>query len=393
MAGGLAARTGFDANVFRVVFVLLSVAGGTGFSLYMLAWVLIPRDGEPASIGRRALADRGALGPALAFAVALIGVLLTLQALGLSVVANLIWPTSLGLAGGVIVWRHAGDEEKADVRELVGQTPILGVSASRSRHVTVARVIVGGVLAAIGLTGLVATRHPTFATVRSLFAAALVAAGFLVAFGPWWLRLARELSDERRERVRSQERADMAAHLHDSVLQTLALIQRSADDPRLVTRLARAQERELRGWLFDDRPPGSFDSATVTTVAHAVAVIENDVESDHGAAVDAVVVGDCSLDDGLRALMGAGREAAVNAAKWSGSPTVSVYVEVEADRVSLYVRDRGAGFDPEAVDPGRQGIARSIRARMARYGGTVEIRSAPGDGTDVQLVMPRRPAR
>lgn len=393
MAGGLAARTGLDVTLFRVLFVVLSVAGGTGFSLYMLGWVLIPRQGDTESIGRRTLGDREALGPALAFVVALVGVLLALQALGLSVAANLIWPTSLGLAGVVIVWRNADEDERAELHELVEQTPLVGVGATRSRRSTIVRVVLGVVLVAIGLTGLVATRHPTYATVRSLAAAALVVAGFLVAFGPWWLRLARELADERRERVRTQERADMAAHLHDSVLQTLALIQRSAEDPKAVTRLARAQERELRAWLFDSRPPGSFDADTVATVSDAVAVIEYDVEAEYGTAVDAVVVGDCPLDDGLRALMGAGREAAVNAAKWSGAAAVSVYAEVEEPRVSLFVRDRGQGFDTTAVDPGRQGIARSIRGRVERHGGTAEIRTAPGDGTEVRLVMPRRPAR
>jgi signal transduction histidine kinase/phage shock protein PspC (stress-responsive transcriptional regulator) len=390
VAGGLAARTGIDATVIRVVFLVLSAAGGTGFSLYMLGWVLIPREGDPVSIGRRAMTDRHALAPALAFVTALIGILLTLQALGLTVAANLIWPTSLGLAGLVIVWRNAAPDEKSELHELMEQTPLVGASATRSRRATVVRILLGAVLVVAGLTGLVGTRHPTGTTVRTLLAAAVVVIGFLIAFGPWWLRLVRDLSDERRERVRTQERADMAAHLHDSVLQTLALIQRSADDPHTVTRLARAQERELRGWLFEARPPGAFDEATVSTLAQGVAVIERDVEDDVGTPVTSVVVGDCALDDELRALLAAGREAAVNAAKWSGASSVSIYAEVESSRISLYVRDRGKGFDPDAVDGGRQGIATSIRARMARHGGSAEIRSAFGEGTEVRLVMPRR---
>jgi signal transduction histidine kinase len=181
----------------------------------------------------------------------------------------------------------------------------------------------------------------------------------------------------------------MAAAIHDSVLQTLALIQRSSGDAREVTRLARAQERELRAWLFEARPPGSFDASAVTTLAQGVAVIESEVEESHGVPVASVVVGDCPLTGGLRALLAAGREATVNAAAWSGATTVSLYVEVEPARVSFFVRDRGRGFDPGAVGGDRRGISDSIRARMNRHGGTADIRSAPGRGTEVELVMPR----
>ncbi|MGH9018297.1 MAG: sensor histidine kinase, partial [Acidimicrobiales bacterium] len=244
------------------------------------------------------------------------------------------------------------------------------------------------VLVAVGLGGLVASRHPTGATVDAVVAPAVVLFGFLIVFGPWWLSIARDLAVERRERVRTEERADMAAAIHDSVLQTLALIQRSSSDPREVTRLARAQERELRAWLFDARPPGSFSPDQVTTLAEGVAVIENDVEESHGTAVETVVVGNCCLNEELRALLAAGREATVNAAVWSGTPTVALYAEVEPTRVSLFVRDRGKGFDPGAVAGDRRGISESIRARMVRHGGTAEIRSTPGQGTEVELVMP-----
>jgi len=180
----------------------------------------------------------------------------------------------------------------------------------------------------------------------------------------------------------------MAAAIHDSVLQTLALIQRSSRDPGEVTRLARAQERELRAWLFEARPPGSFDASQVTTLAQGVAAVESEVEESHRVAVESVVVGDCALSDELRALLGAGREAAVNAAAWSGAPTVSLFAEVEPTRVSLFVRDRGKGFDPAGVPGDRRGISDSICARMARHGGTAHIRSIVGEGTEVELVMP-----
>ena len=180
----------------------------------------------------------------------------------------------------------------------------------------------------------------------------------------------------------------MAAHVHDSVLQTLALIQRASDDPQQIIRLARAQERELRAWLFEGRAPGAI-SEEVASLAEGVALVQRNVEADHGITVQVVVVGDCALNDPLRALLDAAKEATVNAAKWSGADQVSVFAEVEADRVMLFVRDRGRGFDPTEVPEDRQGIAQSIRARIERAGGTVEIRSARGEGAEVALAMPR----
>jgi signal transduction histidine kinase len=210
----------------------------------------------------------------------------------------------------------------------------------------------------------------------------------VVVFGPWWLSLVRDLMAERQARALAEERARMAAHVHDSVLQTLALIQRSADDPQHVVRLARAQERELRSWLFEGRPPGSV-AAEATTVAEGVGLLQRQVECDHGIAVQVVVVGDCPLDDRLRALLDAAREATVNAAKWSGAPEVSIYCEVERRGVTLFVRDRGRGFEPADVPGDRQGIAQSIRARMIRFDGSASVRSAPGQGTEIELSMPR----
>jgi signal transduction histidine kinase len=131
----------------------------------------------------------------------------------------------------------------------------------------------------------------------------------------------------------------------------------------------------------------------VSTVSEAVGVIEREVEENHRVSVEAVVVGDCPLTEELGALLEAGREAVVNAAKWSGALTVSLFVEVEASRLSLFVRDKGKGFDPGAVGEGHRGIAESVRARMTRHGGTAHIRSAPGEGTEVELVMPRPEVR
>jgi len=389
VAGGLSARFGIDANVIRLIFAVLSLGDASGFALYLLAWLIMPRQGETVSIARRALSDRRTLALGFAMATLLGCVLIALVALGLGFVANLVWPVSVGAAGLVVVWRDTSDDEKRYLRDAVEQGSLPGLFERRTRRTLVGRVVIGAVVVLIGLGGLVATRHPNGASLEAVVWAAVVVLGFLVVFGPWWLALARDLAVERRERVRSQERADMAAAIHDSVLQTLALIQRSSTDPREVTRLARAQERELRAWLFDGRSPGSFDASAVITLAEGVAIIERDVEESHGAAVDSVVVGDCPLSDELRALLAAGREATVNAAAWSGADTVSLFAEVEPTRVSLFVRDRGKGFDPGAVGEDRRGISESIRARMTRHGGTADIRSSPGEGTEVELVMPR----
>ena len=180
----------------------------------------------------------------------------------------------------------------------------------------------------------------------------------------------------------------MASRVHDSVLQTLALIQRRADDPQQVIALARAQERELRAWLFGGRAPGSIDGQAMTLAA-GVRLIQQDVEVQHGVAVEAVTVGDCELDDDLAALLAAAREATVNAVKWSGAQVVELFVEVEPTAVSLFVRDRGRGFDPAAVPDDRKGLAESIHARMARRGGSATVRSVRGEGTEVSLTMPR----
>ena len=179
----------------------------------------------------------------------------------------------------------------------------------------------------------------------------------------------------------------MAAHIHDSVLQTLALIQRRADDPRTVVNLARRQERELRGWLFGT--PNSHDGDTLAT---ALETMTDEVEDLHRVTVEVVTVGDCPLSEPLDAMLAAAREALVNAAKWSRTDTISIYVEVEPSEVSLFVRDRGCGFDPSLVNGDHHGIAESIIGRMARYGGKAAVRSEPGNGTEVELTMARAAA-
>jgi signal transduction histidine kinase len=257
-----------------------------------------------------------------------------------------------------------------------------------SRRAAILRSVVAVVIASVGVGVIILSDHSLGGLGKGVVAAITIVAGFGVVFGSFWLRLGRELAEERRERIRNQERAEMAAHVHDSVLQTLALIQKRADDPRQVVALARAQERELRQWLFEDRRPTTVDGDV--HLAAALTAVEAEVEAAHGVAVESVTVGDCELDEDLAALVDAGREAAVNAAKWSGAATVSLFAEVEAERVSLFIRDRGDGFDLASVAPDRRGITESIQGRMTRHGGTVAIRTAPGEGTEVTLTMPRR---
>jgi signal transduction histidine kinase len=245
----------------------------------------------------------------------------------------------------------------------------------------------GVVLAAGGVVLLLATTGQLAAARNGFTATLVILTGIAVATAPIWRRLLASRWEERAARVRSVERAAVAAHLHDSVLQTLALIQRHADEPQAVSRLARSQERELRAWLYDPKVVREG-----STWAGLVAGMVAEVEADHSLIVDPVVVGDAPVDDALAGLGAATREALVNAAKHSGATGADLYSEVTPERVSVFVRDRGKGFDPTLVPDDRRGLRDSVHGRLARIGGTVEIRSAPGEGTEVELVLPRVPA-
>ncbi|HEX4811301.1 MAG TPA: ATP-binding protein, partial [Nonomuraea sp.] len=193
----------------------------------------------------------------------------------------------------------------------------------------------------------------------------------------------KELQLERRERIRQEERAEVAAMVHDSVLHTLTLIQRVAHDPREVTRLARSQERELRNWLYQ---PAQDADATVAAAVRRIAAEEEDA---HGVPIEVVCVGDLDIDaqGRLAAMLKAARQAMVNAAKYSESSSISVYAEVEGEEVTIFVKDRGKGFDLDAVPLDRMGIRESIIGRMERHGGTARVRTELGEGTEVMLTM------
>jgi signal transduction histidine kinase len=306
--------------------------------------------------------------------------LLLLREWGIWFSDAVVWPVILSAAGGALIWRQSTDDAPAVDRpaaaRAVPRTPSFSLPRDAVGRVFVgAALVVGGGLVFLWLNdALQPARDVLLAVVVVLIALTLILA-------PWWLRLVRGLTAERTERIRSQERAEVAAHLHDSVLQTLALMQKRVDDPREVAALARRQERELRAWLNGRRAAGE------ETVALALESAAAEVEEAHGVPIEVVAVGDAPLDERARALVAAAREAMVNAAKFAGP--VALFAEVDPERIEVFVRDRGPGFDPAAVPDDRRGVSESIVGRMERHGGRAVVHTAPGEGTEVELVMTR----
>jgi signal transduction histidine kinase len=382
----VAAWRGFNVTTVRIVFALIAlVSGGWGVALYVLAWLLVPAAGAERSVASKARADSRGIRLAVGLASVVILVLLVAGALNDGGFVRWAWPQVISVAGLVLIWRNASEEEQESLRHLVEPLGAIPGTKAPARWAALRLVIAGLLL--VGGMGWLFSAHASLALLRPLGGVVLVIAAIVLFLGPWWLRIARELMLERQARVRAEEREDIAARIHDSVLQTLALIQRRADDPHKVVQLARMQERELRSWLFEGKAPHEADADM--TVAAGVRQIQQDVEARYGVPVEAVTVGDCDLDDSLSALIAAAREATVNAAKWSGADVISVFAEVEPADVSLVVRDRGRGFDPDAVPADRKGLAESVHGRMSRRGGTAAVSTAPGEGTKVTLTMPR----
>ena len=385
VAAAIAGRIGRDVTTVRIVLVVAAVlSGGFVAAAYVVAWMLIPMAGSQHGLAGKALADRRGLALVAGFWSVLLVVRILGSVFKAGWLGSLLFPLAIVGAGLILIWRNAPEDEQAMIRRQV--QPLLGLTTGSRRTGLILRLTVAVILLAGGI-GALQSAHENVALLKPLAGVALLISAIVVLLGPWWLRIARDLVLERQARVRAEERADIAARVHDSVLQTLALIQRRADQPQQVVALARAQERELRSWLFDGRPPGSIDEAA-TTLTGGVRLIQQEVEAQHGVAVEIVMVGDCPLDHDLAALLAAAREATVNAAKWSGASVVSIFAEVEPAEVSVFVRDRGKGFDPAAVPADRKGVAESIRARVARHGGKAAIRSTPGEGTEVSLTMP-----
>ncbi|WP_377270896.1 PspC domain-containing protein [Peterkaempfera sp. SMS 1(5)a] len=433
VASGLAAHLGLPVAWVRIAFVLLFFADGIGVLLYAAFWFVVPIGiGEPARgagewayvggafvpgargvplykgsrgwIGRlreglqRTLQgetfglppDAAAatapprrttwenLGQLVALLAVVVGILTLLNALHIQAAKPYVWPLLTIGVGVALVWRQADDSR---------WQRWFGLDGSK-RRTAVTRIVAGVVLVAAGIIGLLVLQGSETQLGAVLEASLAVLAGVLVLVGPYALRMWQDLGAERRERIRAQERAEIAAHIHDSVLHTLTLIQRNAEDAKEVARLARAQERELREWLY--RPEAAADNPD--TLAESVRKVAAEVEDLHGVPVEVVCVGDCPMDEGLAAQLQAAREAMVNAAKYGGGGPVQVYAEVEGATVWVFVRDRGPGFDPDAVPEDRMGVRESIIGRMRRNGGHARVRPAPAGGTEVELEMERADA-
>jgi signal transduction histidine kinase len=362
VASGIADHLRISPTRVRVVFILLTFANGLGIILYGAYWIVVPT--PPGSERRTRLADwlRYVVGVVMV-AGTVFTVARTLPPFG-----QLLIPATLAIFGTALIWRQASETRRLQWRTSLTRTGRLRLALG------VALVVAGGVVVVVGA-------NASGVTV-ALLAVVMTVIGLALLTGPWWIRMVSDLGEERSERIRSQERAELAAHLHDSVLQTLALIQRNASSPREVTRLARGQERELRTLLYGAR-------AASGQLSEALRGAAGEIEDAYAIKVDVVVVGDAPLTERLGALVAACREALVNAAKHAGVETVSLYAEVEDGACLCFVRDRGSGFDPAAVDPDRHGLRGSIIGRVERHGGQVSVRSSPGAGTEVEIRMPK----
>jgi signal transduction histidine kinase/phage shock protein PspC (stress-responsive transcriptional regulator) len=394
IAAGLAEHLGLPVLWVRAAMLGLVAFGGFGAVLYAGLWLVLPAEKhtESRSPGldaatrqgkrqgarqRRRLIDYGPLVAIGAIALGVLGLITVATGTTLAV-----GPLLLAVAGVAVLWRQADEAQRERWLDSSGRLNPLRAVVGHGGWAAYLRII-AGVLLLIAAIVLFSLRSGSLVVALNVgFAAALgiIGLGFMV--GPWLFRLSADLSEEREARVRSEERADVAAHLHDSVLQTLALIQRSANDPATVSRLARAQERDLRAWLFDSPADGA------TTLAAALREAAAAVEDDHGVPVEVVCVGDAPLTEDNRPVVLAAREAIANAARHSGAALVDVYAEATPAGIEVFVRDRGAGFDLDDVAADRQGIRSSIQGRMDRHGGTATVRSTPGEGTEVRLFMP-----
>ncbi|MFJ8044757.1 PspC domain-containing protein [Kitasatospora sp. NPDC096147] len=433
VAHGLAVHLGLPVAWVRVAFVLLFFAQGIGVLLYAAFWFVVPigigepagggprwlyvngrfvpadavvgggeelRKGRPARLGRlRELLQRtfhgeaavaagaaegrpgtpprGGLGQVFALLGLVVGIMALLSALNIQPAKPYVWPLLTIGVGVALVWRQADDSR---------WQRWFGIEEGTRRRAAYTRIGAGVLLVVAGTVAFLILQG-NGSTIASVVEASLaVLAGVLVLVGPYALRMWQDLGAERTARIRAQERAEIAAHVHDSVLHTLTLIQRNADDAKEVLRLARAQERELRLWLY--RPEAAAEAAP-DTLAERIRSVVAEVEDLHGVPVELVCVGDCPMDERISSQMQAAREAMVNAAKYGGGGPVQVYAEVEGRTVSVFVRDHGPGFDPDDVPEDRMGVRESIIGRMKRNGGTAKVRPAPDGGTEVELEMER----
>ena len=382
VAVGLAEHLGVPVLAVRIALVILLGFNGLGLLLYAAFWAVLPQQ-----VATDAPPPRRDLAMLLPFGAIGIGVVL-LQALVFqdSVAGPVGWLIAVVAVGAGIIWHQSDPTRRGLLTGNLPQTPWLAaVLAESDRRFFLFRFIGGGVLVATGIIGVVAlyTRGSSLMSVVNGVIFALVGLlGVGVVAAPLIWRMFNQLRAEREGRIREQERAELAAMIHDQVLHTLALIQRNSADIKEVQRLARGQERSLRNWLY--KPSASPTERFAAALEQAAA----EVEDTYAISVETVVVGDTQCDDQVTALVAAAREALVNAARHAGVETVSLYAEVEEDELSVFVRDRGAGFELSGVEESRHGVRGSIIGRMQRHGGRAEIRSAPGEGTEVRLTLP-----
>jgi signal transduction histidine kinase len=373
LAAGIARVLEIDPAFVRAAFITLSLAGGLGVVAYVAGWVLTLEEPDPmaeAALQER-LAVRGTRRRA-ALTMIFLGLLLLLRSFGLWFGDSLVWSTALASFGFALTWSLIDQTRRSLWTRRAFPT-------GESREGSAMRIVAGGVLMTAGLVLYLQSINAAGLVGGVVLAVLVTGAGLVLVFGPWMWRLINQLADERRERVRLDERAEVAAHLHDSVLQTLALMQRT-DDPRRMAMLARQQERELRGWLYGDEEP-----ATSETLRQALEGLAARIEETHQVPVDVVTAGDLPLNDSLRAMVAAAGEAITNAVRHSGSALVSVFAEVEGSNADVYISDQGVGFHPEAIPSDRRGISESIVGRMQRQGGSGFVHSEPGEGTEVHL--------
>jgi signal transduction histidine kinase/phage shock protein PspC (stress-responsive transcriptional regulator) len=386
---GLARHLGWPVMVIRAGFVALVIFQFLGVIAYGALWLLLPPESTTTAPGLEAASRTGLRDPSRprrrvdwGMLVALVafggGLLWLVQMSGFGVSQQLFWPVAFACAGAALVWRQADSAQQKKWRAEAGGKVWLAPFVARGGWPALVRVIIG--LGLVGAAfGIVLAQEGHIDQLPEVMAMTTLAlAGLAVVLAPWLHRSRAALNQARAEKVRADARADMAAHLHDSVLQTLALIQRHAEDPKAVSQLARRQERELRTWLYEEELPE-------TTLRAALTAAAAEVEDERGVPVDVVVVGDCDTSDQVQALVRAVREAIVNAAKHSGADKIDVYAEVDDDRVEVFVRDRGQGFDLDDVGEDRMGVKGSILDRMERHGGKASVRSRPGEGTEVRL--------
>ncbi len=400
-AAAISARLGVSVAVVRAIFVTLASAGGVGVVLYLLVSFLW-RNRRVADLGPSASRDTGAI-------LFTIGFIWELGTTWPGVEPTLVLPVGLVSLGVALGWRNSTGAEPFRFGTTSTGT---GTAAEHRMRQLVLRMI-GGTILCIGGFAVVLGQNADLATLRDAsLGLVVVFAGVAMVVGPSTVRFARSFSAERDDRVRAEERARVASHLHDSVLQTLTLIQKKADDPAATSALARHQERSLRRWLYGTSTAyGTGDGGLhVAGWREAMEEMVGSVEDQYATAIELVMVGDGEIavarPDGVQdaprtrnssessrvaAVIAAAREGLINASKFSGETHLSVYCELGGDRFDVFVRDRGKGFDLASIDPDRRGVRDSILARMLAVGGHAEIRTAPGMGTEVALSIPVRP--